>query len=154
MGAFLNIEVDEADRDCLRFLWVNDINSPDPEIVVYRFNRVVFGFNSSPFLLNAVIRCHLSQFRETDPAFTDKLSQSFYADDFLPGNPEEAYDLYCEAKERMMQAGFKLRKWKTNSKLLEEKIAENEGRTEITAQFGQEENSVSKDTANFKKRAS
>lgn len=50
----LNIEVDEADRDCLRFLWVKDTTSPDPEIDVYRFNRVVFGANSSPFLLNAL----------------------------------------------------------------------------------------------------
>ncbi|CAB4020938.1 Hypothetical predicted protein [Paramuricea clavata] len=42
--AFLNVEVDKADRDCLRFLWVKDIESD--ETVVYRFCRVVFGLNA------------------------------------------------------------------------------------------------------------
>ena len=35
--AFLNVEVDEADRDSLRFLWVKDIDSKVHETVVYRF---------------------------------------------------------------------------------------------------------------------
>lgn len=61
--AFLNVEVDPIDRNCLRFLWVEDFNAKDISVVVYRFNRVVFGVNSSPFLLNAVIRNHVEKFR-------------------------------------------------------------------------------------------
>ena len=40
--AVLNVEVDEADRDSLRFLWVKDIDSEVHATVVYRFCRVVF----------------------------------------------------------------------------------------------------------------
>ena len=43
--AFLNIEVDKRDRDCLRFLWCKDVHKPDIKIVVYRFCRVMFGLN-------------------------------------------------------------------------------------------------------------
>ena len=54
--AFLNIEVDEEDRDYLRFLWVRDPVGRDLDIVAYRFCRVVFRLNVSPFLLNATLR--------------------------------------------------------------------------------------------------
>ena len=43
--AFLNIEIDKRDRDCLRFLWCKDVHKPDIKIVVYRFCRVMFGLN-------------------------------------------------------------------------------------------------------------
>ena len=54
--AFLNIEVDSADRDYLRFLWLQNVRDPCSRIAVYRFCRVVFGLNASPFLLNATLR--------------------------------------------------------------------------------------------------
>ena len=54
--AFLMISVDPKDRDVLRFLWVKNVKSEEPEIVILRFARVVFGVTSSPFLLNATIR--------------------------------------------------------------------------------------------------
>ena len=50
--AFLNIEVDMEDRNSLRFLWPEDPRKRESPIRVYRFCRVVFGLNSSPFLLN------------------------------------------------------------------------------------------------------
>ena len=106
--AFLNIEVDPADINCLRFLWLNDITADDPEIIVLAFNRVCFGVNSSPYLLNAVLRHHLSTFEDDDPAFVKKLSQSFYVDDLVTGasNAQEACSLYANAKERMRNGGF------------------------------------------------
>ena len=50
---FLNMEVDEADRDCLRFLWIKDIaiESEVHETVVYRFCPVVFGLKHHHFSL-------------------------------------------------------------------------------------------------------
>ena len=41
--AFLNIEVNPAERNLLRFLRVDDINSPNPEVITLRFTRLVFG---------------------------------------------------------------------------------------------------------------
>ena len=46
--AFLDIEVDSADRDYLRFLWLENVREPCSRIAVYRFCRVVFGLNASP----------------------------------------------------------------------------------------------------------
>ena len=43
--AFLNVSIPESDRDFLRFLWVNDINSNETEIIIRRF---AFGTTASP----------------------------------------------------------------------------------------------------------
>ena len=127
--AFLNIKVHAKDRDCLRFLWVRDSHAKDPDIVVYRFNRVVFGVNSSPFLLNAVIHHHVNQYKDVDPQFVECLINSFFVDDLVTScrDSETAYSLYKNAKVRMSDGGFKLRKWKTNDRLLAEQIQRNEG---------------------------
>ncbi len=53
--AFLNIEVDEQDRDYLRFLWAMDPWAEKPVIERFRFCKVVFGVKSSPFLLNGTL---------------------------------------------------------------------------------------------------
>lgn len=141
--AFLMIEVDPADRDVLRFLWVKDVNAEAPEIIVLRFNRVVFGVNSSPYLLNVVIQHHINSFQELDPQFVSKLSQSFYVDDLVTGanTEKEALSLYCNARERMKMGGFVLRKWKTNSEMLTKQICldEEEGKIEIESPIGEEQ---------------
>ena len=122
--AFLNVEVDEADRDCLRFLWVSNVEGGNFETLVYRFCRVVFGLNASPFLLNATLRHHVSKFIKEDPEFVQKVPDSFYVDDFVSGesDTEKTFDLFEKTKSRMGQGGFKLRKWVTNSKELKRKI--------------------------------
>ena len=122
--AFLMIEVDPVDRDFLRFLLVKDINVESPEIIVLRFNRVVFGVSISPYLLNSVIRHHIDSFQEVDTQFVSKLSQSFYVDDLVTGadSEEEALSLYHKSKERMKDGRFLLRKWKTNYEGLAKQI--------------------------------
>ena len=126
--AFLNIEVNPADRDCLRFLWVSDIKDKEPEIMVYRYRTVVFGFRSSPFLLNAVLQHHIKTYQEEDPEFASKLLHSFYVDDLVSGceGKDKALELYQKAKERMLAGGFKLRKWKTNDRELLNEINKRE----------------------------
>ena len=93
-------------------------------IVVYRFCRVVFGLNASPFLLNATLRHHISKFSEVDPEFVKKLIDSFYVDDFVGGgaSPDEVTDLYRKTVSRMSEGGFKLRKWLTNDASVREII--------------------------------
>ena len=144
--AFLNIEVNPADRDCLRFLWLDDINAEEPEIIVLKFNSVVFGVTSSPFILNAVLRHHLSSFQDSDPDFVAQMSQSFYVDDLVTGSPNatEAYSLFCKARERMMKGGFSLRKWKTNDAELREQILQKEKGSESVD--SQEEQSFAKES--------
>ncbi|UYV72138.1 hypothetical protein LAZ67_9001944 [Cordylochernes scorpioides] len=55
--AFLQIQVREEDREFLRFLWWK---KDQKTLKFYRHCRVVFGLTSSPFLLAATIKYHLS----------------------------------------------------------------------------------------------
>ena len=112
----------------LRFLWVSDIKSENLDIIVYKYNTVVFGVNSSPFILNAVLRHHIESFASHDPEFTSKVVQSFYVDDLVSGgqNTEETFGVYKKVEERLQVGGFKLRKWKTNDRMLKEKIEQSE----------------------------
>ena len=123
--AFLNIEVEKEDRDCLRFLWLADIRDPNSEILVYRFCRVVFGLNASPFLLNATLRYHFSKYTH-DAELMNKMIESFDVDDLVSGarRVSEAFHLYTKSKGRLAEGGFKLRKWKTNNKQLRDQISE------------------------------
>ena len=126
--AFLNIEVDEKDRDCLRFLWVEDPFDDNSRIVIFRFCRVVFGVNCSPFLLNGTLRTHLQKYEHDDPEFVAKILRSLYVDDLVSGskNKEEVKGLYDHASKRLAEGGFKLRKWHTNDKEISRLISENE----------------------------
>ena len=105
------MEVDERDRDCLRFLWVDDLQKEEPMIAVYRFCRVVFGVSSSPFFLSATLRHHLQTYIQEDPEFVKKVLEEFYVDDFNSGEDsvEEGF------KTRLGEASFRLRKWSSNS---------------------------------------
>ena len=55
------VSIAEKDRDVLRFLWVDDIEKANPEIMVLRLTSVVFGVCSSPFLLNATLKHHIER---------------------------------------------------------------------------------------------
>ncbi len=111
----------------MRFLWVDDYKNENPETIVYRFCRVLFGLNASPFLLNATIRHHLSKFAH-DSCFVRKMREGFYVDDLVSGEntTEEAFNLYNKAKLRMESGNFRLRKWKTNDTALRQKISDTE----------------------------
>ena len=132
--AFLMVAVSEKDRDVLRFLWVDDITKSEPEPIDLRFTRVVFGVTSSPFLLNATIRHHLEKFMSTCPDLVTKLVKSFYVDDVVTGarDEEQAYTLYETSKKILHRGGFNLRKFCTNSTLLQMKIDRDENCNELT----------------------
>ena len=106
---FLMISMKEEDRDVLRFLWVRDVRKEDPQVIVLRFTRVVFGISSSPFLLNATIRHHLENCLPSNP------DRSIYVDDIVTGATveSEALALYTKAKELLREGGFNLRKFET-----------------------------------------
>ena len=81
--AFINVRVRPEECDYLRFIWLDGINKDNPRLVIYRFVRLLFGLNSSPFVLNATIRNHLSQYAEADKEFILKVLHSLYVDDFV-----------------------------------------------------------------------
>ncbi len=104
------ISVAAKDRDFLRFLWVDDAVKDEPRIVVYRFARVVFGVNASPFLLNATVRHHLELHADTHREIVSKVIRSIYVDDIVTGSQseEQAYQLYSEAKTLLKTGSFPL----------------------------------------------
>ena len=63
------MEVADADRDVLRFLWAGDPTSDSPKVIVKRFNRVVFGVASSPFLLSGTVQHNIAKYANEDQQF-------------------------------------------------------------------------------------
>ena len=126
--AFLMISVNPNDRDALRFLWVEDPFESELRVFTLRFTRVVFGVTSSPFLLNATIQHHLQLYCSSKPALVDSLNRSLYVDDVVTGadTEDEAYQLYLESKEVLSQGSFNLRKFRSNSPRLQDRIDQRE----------------------------
>lgn len=116
--AFLMVSIAGKDRDVLRFLWFKDACADQKEL---RFTRVVF---SSPFLLNATIRHHLSKYETSHPTLVEKLCQSLYVDDvaFGAANEEQAYQMFVTSKGILGDAGFNLCKFHSNSTMLQDRV--------------------------------
>ena len=95
------VSIVPKDRDVLRFLWFDDVFKENPEVVVMRFARVVFGVSASPFLLNATLRHHVESFSCSHPNLAKALVESTYVDDIVFGSDSEdrAYHLYLQSKD-------------------------------------------------------
>ena len=78
------VNVNENDRDYLRFVWFINIFLDQPKIVRNCFARVVFLVTSSPFCLNGTIRKQIQSY-DFDKEFIDKAFSSFFVDDFIGG---------------------------------------------------------------------
>ena len=109
-AAFLQVGIQEIDRDCTRFFWLKDINASMnyENLQVYRFSRVPFGIISSPFLLAQTIHHHLSQ---TQSESSKQISENLYVDNVFAGfdNEQEAKRFYRDAKEIFQAANMNLR---------------------------------------------
>lgn len=115
--AFLQIGLQQSQRDVTRFMWIKDINNPNvyqDNIQEYRFCRVPFGIISSPFLLGATIEAHLGTYT-SDKA--SKLKRDIYVDNIVTGTKDEseAIELYKDAKSIFNDASMNLREWLSNS---------------------------------------
>ena len=107
--AFLNIEIDEEERDFFRFLWVENISEKD-KIVVYRFLRVAFGVTSSPLILAAKIKSHVTKYIIAQIALValKKLLRDMYVDDVATSfrTMEEGLESYFESKKMFERRSF------------------------------------------------
>ena len=135
--AFLNISVNPNERDLLRFLWFNSIESDDSEIVVLRFTRLVFGLISSPFALGATVRHHLSKYENFDKEFVAEVIRSLYVDDFASGSHsiDSAFVLYQKLKKVFNEGNFNMRKWLSNDPELMNLIEKAETKAVIVGQL-------------------
>ncbi|EYC37237.1 hypothetical protein Y032_0813g2483 [Ancylostoma ceylanicum] len=100
--AFLQVRLHKADRDATRCIWLRDVNKP-PEVnnlVTYRFTRVTFGLNASPFLLSATIRFHLES--EQDTRLAKEIDTNLYVDNLFMSaeTAEEGIQKYRNTKDK------------------------------------------------------
>ena len=123
--AFLQISLEESQRDCVRFFWYDDQPHEffgDNKVIPYRMKRLTFGVNASPFVLNQVIQTQLDSFSNKFPAEVDSMKMSFYMDDLVISvpSPHAAKSLYKSAKEIFSDMKMNLRGWTTNDKCVQE----------------------------------
>ena len=136
--AFLQINVAEKDRDVLRFLWFDDPFTENPKIVSYRFTRVVFGLNCSPFLLNGTLRHHLMKYSESHKAEIEKILRCLYVDDFTGGSntSTDGYQLYQLLKRVLEAGGFPIHKFLTNDLDLHNMVADEQVMNKVKKVLG------------------
>ena len=108
--AFLQIEVNEKDRDVHRFLW-----NENGHIRIMRLTRVPFGNCSSPFLLNATIGYHLKNVKGSP--VVEELKDNMYVDNFMTGgdSDEMACLIIRESSKILESGGFPMEQWCSNS---------------------------------------
>ena len=116
--AFLHVFLDETDRDYTRFLWLSDPNNSYSSFVTYRFKVVLFGATSSPFMLNATLKFHLTQ---NTNATSEDLLHNLYVDNLVSGcdSEEAAIRYFTLSRSILSSAGFNLRSWSSNCSLLQ-----------------------------------
>ena len=116
-------------KEFLFFLMEVKIAFHQPEIVEYRFNRLVFGLRPSPSILGATIAHHLRLYKQSEPEMAELLEKSPYVDDLITGEEdnESALAVYKKSKQFMSQDGFNLRKWSSNSRDLLKAIEDCKG---------------------------
>ena len=114
--AFLMIKL-KKDKDRNRFCFF--VREGD-KLICYRFTTIIFGLNSSPFILNYVIQYHASLFPQDE--CTEMLKNIFFVDNLVKShnNEDKLMYLYKTSVDRMAQGGFELRSCNTNSEKLKE----------------------------------
>ena len=117
--AFLQVRIQEQDRDALRFHWVKDIQTEEVETL--RFCRVMFGLTQSPFLLGGTIEQHLASYGNQARELIEEITRSLYVNDLISGghNSDEVRRFKIKATESFGEAGFEFHKWHSNDKQLE-----------------------------------
>uniref|UniRef100_A0A914VH28 Reverse transcriptase domain-containing protein n=1 Tax=Plectus sambesii TaxID=2011161 RepID=A0A914VH28_9BILA len=134
--AFLQLGLEEADRDAVRFIWLKDIKEPwsQENVQVYRFCRVAFGVISSPFLSAATIRHHL---RQSGEKVAYEIEENVYADNVLMAatSTKEAQEKCRMAKVIFKEALMNLREFTSNDQLINDEFAD-EGQKETVKFLG------------------
>ncbi|VDO84702.1 unnamed protein product [Haemonchus placei] len=125
---FLQVRLHGADRDATRFLWVRDINEPFGihNVATFRFTRVTFGLNVSPYLLGATINHHLQSAMQNEE-LAKEIRENLYVDNLIlsAATPSEAARKSLEARKIFEEMGTNLREFLSNDETLRQQLPEN-----------------------------
>ena len=113
----------KKDKDALRSHWIKNIESNDIETL--RFTRAIFGLGESPFLFNGTIKDQFTTSKQGYPesaAHIKEIGESSYVDDLITGYATiKEVQIVKETAIRVFgDAKFKLRKWYSNVKELDD----------------------------------
>ena len=100
---FLQVQVPEQDRSCLRFLWRPRTNGP---VQIYEYQRHVFRAKTSPTCANYALKRVGLDNEEEYPIATKAIQNNFYMDDFTksvgtPGGAIEVFNHYTLFSQNM-----------------------------------------------------
>ena len=111
---FLQVQVPERDKSCLRFLWRPTMNEPAQ---IYDYQRHVFGAKSSPTCAKYALKRVAIDNEDEFPIAAKTIQNNFYMDDFIKSveTPEEAIKVFKQLQPLLSKHGFELKKWITNS---------------------------------------
>ena len=114
--AFHQISVKEEDRDAFRFLF--NINGKEEH---FRFARVPFGAEASPFILGTTLQYHYNQPPSEYKETVQVLKENTYVDNLMKigCDIEELEKFKAEATEIMAYAKFTIHKWESNTEALD-----------------------------------
>ena len=121
---FLQLQVPEQDRSCLRFLWRPRTNEP---VQIYEYQRHEFRAKSSSTCANYALKRVGLDNEEEYPTATKAIQSNFYMDDFIKSveTPEEAIQVFNQLQLLLSRLGFELRKWIGNNDAVTKAIPEN-----------------------------
>ncbi len=120
-SAYLQIALNELDRDATRFLGIKNIKDPrtnKQNLRYLRFARVPFGINASPFLLNMVLQQHFSE--DVNNEWARIGQEKFYVDNFVLSVPTSlaTMQVYEYMNEKLREIRMNLRDWATNDEVV------------------------------------
>ena len=114
--AFLQVGLKEEDRDAFRFLFnVNGIEKH------FRFTRIPFGVEASPFMLGATVQHHLDLQPANVEDTVQALKDNTYVDNIMQigSDVSELETFKAEATDILESAKLPLHKWESNVESLE-----------------------------------
>ena len=112
--AFLQLELNESDSKKLFLIWTEEQN-PQLENSLWRFKRMPWGLNTSPFCLMATLHHHLDNWHK-NPHLAQRIKKNLYVDDLVMTFDTEEQTLQDteEAIVIFQDAKFELRKIRSN----------------------------------------
>ncbi|EGT48054.1 hypothetical protein CAEBREN_31598, partial [Caenorhabditis brenneri] len=115
--AFHAVEVNENDRDALRFIWLKDPYGPviGDNLRFMRFTRLPFGVNCSPFLLSMSI-LHAVRHADVPEQLVKSIETMCYVDNIfmLTDDFSKLPEIYTQLKVFFKSIGMNIREFSLN----------------------------------------
>lgn len=115
---FLRIKIRPQDQPAQQFLWRGDEREKPPR--KYKMTSMIFGAASSPYMAHHVRNHNAHIHAHEYPRALEAITKGHYMDDWVESHedPEEAWKAVEETRTVHAHAGFTLRGWSSNNKMV------------------------------------